>query len=126
MRNARGVTETPEWYWPDGLHDARIGAVALYENPTDWKTKTSRQTVMEMLLDSRQALFTQNIRKVTLLDARIISGKPEALAQCYWQSEAFERLENGRYRLKIEAKSAEDETIDVCVEFSHAETERDM
>ena len=65
----------PDWYWKRGLHDAVIISVSELELVPDWKEKHPKRNCLEILLDSKNALFETNIIRISLYNYRIMDMK---------------------------------------------------
>lgn len=123
----------PDWYWKRGLHDAVILSVSELELVPDWKEKHPKRNCLEILLDSKNALFETNIIRISLYNYRIMDMKmnvaePVALdtfQAVYWLGDSIEQLEDGKYLLEIECVDSHSNLLSLSVKFEIPEVERE-
>lgn len=63
----------PNWYWPCGLHDAKIVEINEHVFSPDWKAELPKYNCLEILLDAKGSR-TSDIKKISFLNYKIISG----------------------------------------------------
>ena len=122
----------PDWYWKYGLHDAIILSACELELEPDWKEKHPKRNCLEILLDSKNALFERNIKRISLYNYRITDMKRnaavpialEAFRDVYWLGDSIEQLEDGKYLLEIECIDGRSNLMCLSVKFEIAEIER--
>lgn len=125
-------SQFPDWYWKYGLHDAKILSICELELIPDWKEKHPKRNCLEILLDSKNALYERNIQRISLFNYRITGMKMnatesvtlEAFRDIYWLGDSIEQLDDGRYLLEIECTDLRSNLIYLTVRFDTAEIER--
>ena len=122
----------PDWYWKYGLHDAKIFSVRELDLTPDWKEKQPKRNRLEILLDSKNALYETNIKRIFLYNYRIVNMKMnaaepvtlEAFRNIYWMGDSVEQQDDGRYLLEIECTDSHSNFMYLTVEFEIPEIER--
>ena len=122
----------PDWYWKYGLHDAMILSVCELELAPDWKERPPKRNCLEILLDSKNALYETNIKRISLYNYRITDMKMnatepitlETFRDVYWLGDSIEQLGDGLYLLAIECTDGRSNLISITVKFETAEIER--
>ncbi len=112
----------PAWYWEKGLHDAEILRTEELVFPCDYKHASPKRTAFKLYLNSKRAIFQNNIKSITLYDYQILS-EFESLDGVYWLSDILTE-ESGRYILEITLLSLfyKNEFV-FKISFAHAEAE---
>lgn len=128
MINKERESNIPEWYWKNGLHDAKIISVSEIIVPPDWKTIFSEEKYLDIRLDGRVAQYERDIKVITLYNYSIQTKDIELneLNNAWWMSDAVESLNDGFYRMTIEYIPSEaDCSEQFVVEFSGVKINRD-
>lgn len=118
----------PEWYWKNGLHDAKILSVSEIILLPDWKTVFSEKKYLEIRLDGRKTLYERNITEIALYDYSIRTKDLDlnTLKNAWWLNDTVESQGNGFYRLTVEYLPPEAEYSErFIVEFSGVKINRD-
>ena len=122
----------PDWYWKYGLHDAAILSVRELELAPDWKEKRPKRNCLEILLDSKNALYETTIKRISLYNYHITGTKMNgaepialnAFRNVYWLGDSIEQLEDGSYLLEIECTDSHGNLMYLTVKFETPEIER--
>ena len=117
-------TICPNWYWPDGLHDAKIIGINELDFSTDWKTKLTKYNSLEILLDAKKSR-NSDIKKISLYNYKILSGNlPDKNdKKIWWIGDTLTVLENMKYHLEIFLEQSNGNEICLEIEFDTAEVE---
>ena len=85
----------PAWYWPKGLHDAKILEVRLQDD------------VLTLKLDSSNAMFDYTVEELTFFGARLKTPLPEPTKKrlVYWLSDRLTELPFDQWKLTVETES---------------------
>ncbi len=115
----------PDWYWSRGLHDAEIKGIHELEFSPDWKASEPRWNCLELVLDSRGAMFETDIRQINFFNYKILSGDPDRLREphTWWFSDKPETDEKG-YRLTVTFESSHGDRFELQIRFEEALVER--
>ena len=112
---SRNKSSVEELYWSRGLHDAVITAADMI--------KTSRGSGLTLRVDASGALMDREVRAITFLNCRIISGCAE-LAGAWWLGDELKK-ENGAYVLDLELQPrGQRKKTHVILRFRELEVER--
>ncbi len=116
----------PDWYWKAGLHDAHILSVSEKELIPDYKDKQPKWNCLEILLDSKNAIYENDVKKLRLYNYKIKTPDFDikSLEKNWWMSDSIEKQENGNYLSEIETETAEQKRIKLTVSYEFAEVER--
>lgn len=115
----------PDWYWKYGLHDAQILSISELELPTDWKSEHPKRNCLEIILDSHNALYERDIKKICLYNYKlIVSDDYKSWDKPWWIGDILTELPNGRYRLEIEIETSNGKRKTFTVEFELPEVIR--
>lgn len=116
----------PGWYWKSGLHDAQILSVSEKELVPDYKDKNPKWNCLEILLDSKNALYENDVKKICLYNYKIKTPDFDikSLKKNRWTSDTLKQAENGRYLSEIETETSAQEQIKITVSYEFAEVER--
>lgn len=116
----------PDWYWKSGLHDAFIISVSELQLIPDYKDKQPKWNCLEICLDSRNAIFERDVKKILLYNYKIKTPDFDikSIEKTWWMDDSLEEQENGHYLSEIEAETAEQERIRFTVSYEFAEAER--
>ena len=118
--------QLPDWYWKYGLHDARILSVSEKELIPDYKDKQPKWNCLEICLDSRNAMFERDVKKILLYNYKFKTPcfDIKSLEKTWWMDDSLEEQENGHYLSEIEAETADQERIRFTVSYEFAKAER--
>ena len=122
----------PDWYWKRGLHDAKILSVCELEFAPDWKEKRPKRNCLEIQLDSKNALFEQDIETISLYNYRIKEMKTDtvtpvtldAFQKTYWMGDRIEQLSDKRYLLEIACVDLHFNHLSLTIEFEFPAIQR--
>ncbi len=116
----------PDWYWKYGLHDAVILSVSELQLVPDYKEKKPKFNCLEIQLDSKHALYEQNIKTIRLYNYKIKTPDVNinSIDKPWWMGDTIKELNNKRYSLDIEVESARGSRKHFIVEFEIPEIER--
>ena len=116
----------PDWYWKHGLHDAVILSVSELQLVPDYKEKKPKFNCSEIELDSKNAMYEQNIKTIRLYNYKIKTPDIDinSIDKPWWISDTIQELDNKRYLLEIEIESAKGSRKHFIVEFEIPEIER--
>lgn len=116
----------PDWYWPSGLHDAKILSVSELELPIDWKTKPVRYNCYEIYLDAVGAMFDQTVKKIPLYNYKITTPQVDLskLGQIWWMGDTLRTLPNGGYVLDIEVTDLDNDRHLFSITLQDAQIQR--
>ena len=125
-------SQFPDWYWKYGLHDAKILSVYELELASDWKEKPQKRNCLEIQLNSKNAMYETNIKKISLYnyhitDIKLNASEPitlEEFRNVYWLGDRIEQLEDGKYLLEIECSDSDNNLMYLNVRFEIPEIER--
>ena len=84
----------PAWYWPKGLHDAKILEASMQDD------------TLTLHIDSRGAMFDNTVERITFLGARLKTPLPEPSKKSpvYWLSDELTELPFAQWKLRIETE----------------------
>ena len=84
----------PAWYWPKGLHDAKIVKASMQDD------------TLTLHIDSRGAMFDNTVERMTFLGARLKTPLPEPSKKSpvYWLSDELTELPFAQWKLRIETE----------------------
>ena len=84
----------PAWYWPKGLHDAKIVKASMQDD------------TLTLRIDSRGAMFDDAVEKITFFGARCKTKLPEPSKKqpVYWLSDELTELPFAQWKLRIETE----------------------
>ena len=116
----------PDWYWKYGLHDAVILSVCELQLTPDYKKKNPRYNCLEIKLDSKNALYEQNIKTIRLYNYKIKTPDIDinSIDKPWWISDTIKELKNKHYLLEVKIESARGSQKNFIVEFEIPEIER--
>lgn len=132
MSNEKYNSRFPDWYWTNGLHDAKILSISYFERTPDWKSKMPIRNRLQIEIDGTGALFEQNIRTMRLFNCKIKEPEinPEELYNkmdfddfcgSWWINDTLNVLSNNRYSLEINVETAKQKHKKLIVEFEQPE-----
>ena len=108
----------PEWYWKNGLHDARIiGKKTVMLSPTDSK-RTGKWTYVELKIDAEGALMNSKVRALRFYNCKEIT-KGVDIADWWWQSDSLSQKDE-TYVLHVNLVRHPD-CKEYCISFSSCE-----
>ena len=81
----------PDWYWPQGLHDAEILEAAMQDD------------TLTFCIDSSNAMFDDSVEKITFFGARLKTKLPEPTKKqpVYWLSDELIALPFDQWKISI-------------------------
>lgn len=116
----------PDWYWKYGLHDAVILSVSELQLVPDYKEKNPKYNCLEIELDSSNAIYERDIKKICLYNYKIKTSDIDInkIVKPWWMGDTIKQSDNNRYLLEVEVESADGELMEFIVTFEFAEVER--
>lgn len=107
----------PDWYWPEGLHDAEILEAAMQDG------------TLTLCIDSSNAMFDDTVEKITFFGARLKTKLPEPTKKqpVYWLSDELLELPFDQWKLSVRTERFDGRKTIVAplvVIFSSAKTKR--
>ncbi len=116
----------PDWYWKYGLHDAVILSVSELQLFPDYKEKNPKYNCLEIDLDSSNAIYESDIKKICLYNYKIKTSDIDInkIVKPWWMGDTIKQLPNNHYLLEIEVESGSGELIEFSVSFEFAKVER--
>lgn len=116
----------PDWYWKHGLHDAELLSVSKLEFEPDYRMKPCKRNCFEMDLDSKGAIYEQDIQKIALYNYKIKTLELDlnSYKKLWWMGDDIKELDNKKYLSEIEFESDNRERITFIIEFEFAEITR--
>ncbi len=120
------INTFPNWYWVNGLHDAKILSVNFGEDSLDWNYNDTLYERMEILLDGNGAMFEQDITKITFYKCNLVSGELPNLEKvsAWWIDDIPSKNSNINYKLQIKWADEDNYYRTFNIEFDNAEIER--
>ncbi len=123
----------PEWYWVNGLHDACIVGVELFEFPFDYnrfigeKNKYNRN-LLTFRLNSDGAIYDNTVREIRLFNYKILSDNIdlEGREKIWWLADRL--IDHGEYYiLEIDLQDFDSypEEFTFKIKFERAEINRE-
>ena len=111
----------PNWYWPYGLHDAKIIQINELVFSEDWNTKYN---CLEILLDAKDSR-TRDIKKIRFFNYKVISGKlpDKNEKRIWWLGDTLTVLTNMKYHLDLFWEQENGDEICLKIEFDIADVE---
>ena len=67
------ITETPNWYWKNGLHDAVIETISLEQLNYDYTQRVPIRNYLSIKLNAQNALFDVSVKEIKLYNAKVMS-----------------------------------------------------
>lgn len=85
----------PAWYWPMGLHDARITEASMQDD------------TLVLRLDSGNAMYDSSVEQIVLLGARLKTPLPAITKKqpVYWLWDELTELPFGQWKLHIQLET---------------------
>lgn len=107
----------PDWYWPEGLHDAEILEAAIQDD------------TLTLCIDSSNAMFDDTVEKITFFGARLKTKLPEPTKKqpVYWLSDELLELPFDQWKLSVRTERFDGRKTIVAplvVIFTDAKTKR--
>lgn len=122
----------PEWYWINGLHDACIIGVEVYEFPFDYnkfvgeKSKYDRNLLI-LKINSKNALYDNSVEEIHFYNYMILSSdiSLEHRKTIWWLADRLTVNEN-HYIIEIDLQDfdAYPEDFTFKIKFEKAEVKR--
>ncbi|MBQ5832225.1 MAG: hypothetical protein IIW43_01990 [Selenomonadales bacterium] len=122
----------PEWYWINGLHDAGIIGVEVYEFPFDYnkfvgeKSKYDRNLLI-LKINSKNALYDNSVEEIHFYNYMILSSdiSLEHRKTIWWLADRLTVNEN-HYIIEIDLQDfdAYPEDFTFKIKFEKAEVKR--
>lgn len=111
---------TPDWYWPMGLHDARILSVTEKKSP---RNPEERQLIFK--LDGDWAIYERDITEIRFLRCTIKTKDFDlsTLQGGFWLWDELTQR-GDRYHMELEYDTAKCKTRHVTLTFDRAEVIR--
>ena len=84
----------PAWYWPRGLHDAKILEAAMQDD------------TLVLRIDASNAMFDDTVERITFFGARLKTNLPEPAKKqpVYWLSDELTELPFGQWKMTVETE----------------------
>ncbi len=122
----KNAMQLPDWYWEAGLHDAHILSISELELSPNYKEKILKRNCLEIVLNSQNALFEDDIEKICLYNYEIKTPDIDVnkIDKPWWMSDTIEKLQNEHYLLEIEIEAAQGYREFLAIEFEIAEVIR--
>ncbi len=116
----------PDWYWKYGLHDAFIISILELQLTPDYKTKHPKRNCLEILLDSKNAMYENGIKIIHLYNYKIktMDFNISEITDAWWLSDIIEKTEKDKYMLTLEVEQKQGVSTKFVIEFETAEIER--
>ena len=92
------ITHLPEWYWKNGLHDARIIDVQYYDLEYDFRCSKPLRNYLLISIDARYAMFDTTICAIKLYNYKIASSDND-FKEFIWKSDNL-AMENDKFVLE--------------------------
>lgn len=109
-------SQSPEWYWIYGLHDAEILSFAEMKLPTDWKSKTPQCNCLEIQLNTAGAMT--KIKKIVFYNYSLESDIDiKTIEKPWWMKDKLTRLPNDHFSLEVEIEDANGSRYTFSVNF---------
>lgn len=107
----------PDWYWPEGLHDAEILEAAMQDD------------TLTLCIDSSNAMFDDTVEEITFFGTRLKTKLPEPTKKqpVYWLSDELLELPFDQWKLSVRTERFDGRKTIVdplVVIFSSAKTKR--
>ena len=122
----------PEWYWANGLHDAGIIGVEVFEFPFDYnkfvgeKNKYNRNLLV-LKINAQGALYDNSVEEIHLYNYKILTPdiSLESRKTIWWLSDRLTEQEN-YYILEIDLQDFDSfpEDFTFKIKFDRAEVKR--
>lgn len=110
-----------DWYWEKGLHDAEVLDIKKINFEYDYTQRKPRRNMLEIILDTRIALFDNSIKSIRFYNYKIIEGD-ENIIHSWWIKDEF-WVEKGKNNLKIYLRSPK-KTCEILISFETIEVVR--
>jgi hypothetical protein len=110
-----------DWYWEKGLHDAKIVDVRNINFEYDYTQRDPLRNMLEIILDTRMALFDNSIELIRFYNYKIIEGD-ENIIHSWWIKDEF-WVAKGKNNLKIYLHSKK-KTSELLISFEAIEVVR--
>lgn len=104
----------PPWYWKKGLHDAQICQMQHYDN--SYHENTRFNNCLELIIDSRHALFDTSVKRICFYNFKILSPDAE-IVDAWWISDEL-IVQNGKYIVQIAFRKGK-EMIKYSIRFEN-------
>ena len=109
------ITETPNWYWKNGLHDAVIETISLEQLNYDYTQRVPIRNYLSIKLNAQNALFDVSVKEIKLYNAKVMSDAFDYSG--YWWVNDSLKIQNEKYVLNIQiANIKKEETIIVIID----------
>ena len=117
---------TPDWYWHNGLHDAKICSVLQKDVPWDPSQKTPDKNCLVIKLDCDGAMFEQNITEIRFYNFKILTSGLDlnSLNNGWWLSDKLTQT-GEKYLLELQFDTAKCDPQKLELRFCRAEVLRD-
>ena len=123
---------TPQWYWIDGLHDACIIGVELFEFPFDYnkfvgeKNKYNRNLIT-LRINAKGALYDNEVKEIRLFNYRILTEdiSLEGRDKVWWLADRL--ADHGNYytlEIDLQDFDSDPEEFTFKIKFERAEVDR--
>ncbi len=122
----------PEWYWINGLHDACILDIEVYEFPFDYnkfvgeKNKNNRN-LMALKINAKDALYDNTVNEIRFFNYKILTDRIslEGRKKVWWLADRLVDC-GSYYTLEIDLQDFDSypEDFTFKIEFERAEVAR--
>ena len=122
----------PEWYWINGLHDAKITDVVMLEFPFDYNKFVGEKSnyyrnLLVLKINAKGALYDTSVQEIHFYNYKILTPdiSLDGRKVIWWLSDRLSGNEN-RYVLEIDLQDldAYPEDFTFKIKFEKAEVKR--
>ena len=105
-----------DWYWAKGLYDAEIVDIKKEEYVYDYRQKDPIRNMLEIVLDTRQAMNDSSIKSIRFYNYKIIAGGEDILHAWWYKDEITEF--SGRKILKLKLRHSKNKFSETVIAFN--------
>ncbi len=91
--------EIPNWYWVNGLHDAKVTNLSFENFDYDYTKRNPIRNCITIQLDTRNAMFDTSIKAIKLLNSKIVQGDMD-FVDWFWKDDILTTSHKG-FELQI-------------------------